>query len=119
MMFHFSGLGGGHSGAFIAKDLNLKYSEYCEFKCFGELHVYFRFEARKVSSACLLNLLQSAIWPEIVSFCPNPSHFSLLSSYLLQNPALLPPGWLRCFGATSELPSKTTDFDHLKIQIYM
>ena len=77
-----------------------EFSEYCEIKCFGGLHVYFRFEARKISSAVLLILLQLVIWPEIVSFCPNSTHFSLISWDLMQNPALLPPGWY----ASSELP---------------
>ena len=50
--------------------MNSEDSEFSDYKCFGGLHVYFRFMARKVSSASLLILLQLAIWPEIVSFCP-------------------------------------------------
>ena len=40
---------------------SFKFSEYCEIKCFGGLHVYFISSVRKVSSASLLILLQLVI----------------------------------------------------------
>ena len=118
-MFHFSDPGGGHSGTYITKVLNSEYSENCENKCFGGLHVYFRNEARKVSSAILLNLLQLVIWPEIVSFCPNSSNFSLISCYFVAKSCPSVAKMDLHFGAASDLPSRTTDFDHLINQIYM
>ena len=95
------------------------FSENCENKCFGGLHVYFKFEAHKVSSASLLILLQSVIRPEIVSFCPNSTQFffDFLGFDAKSCPSAA--GMIRRFGAASDLPSRTTDFGLQKIQIYM
>ena len=99
--------------------LGMNYSENCENKCFGGLHVYFRFEAHKVSSVDLLILLQSVIRPEIVSFCPNSTQFffDFLGFDVKSCPSAA--GMIRGFGAASDLPSRTTDFGPLNIQIYM
>ena len=88
-----------------------EFSEYCEIKCFGGLHVYFRISARKVSSASLLNLLQLVIWLEIVSFCPNSTQFffDFLGFDAKSCPSAA--GMVSCFEAASERPSRTTDFD--------
>jgi hypothetical protein len=92
--------------------MNSEDSEFSDYKCFGGLLVYFRFMARKVSSASLLILLQLVIWPEIVSFCPNSAQFFF--DFLGFAAKSGPPAarMVLCFGSASDLPSRTTDFDH-------